>query len=744
MKQAILNIGKMSCTSCAKTIEKEISKLKGVKIAQVNFASEQLFIEYDESIIAIKNIKNNIKKLGYDVLQDTKNEVEKYKEKESKILLIKLIISIFFTIPLFYIAMVPMINFIKLPYFLIDPMKEPLIYAMIQLLLVIPIILGGYKFYTVGFKLLIKRKPNMDTLIAIGTTSALIFSVYNTILISKGNYNLIESLYYETIGVIITLILLGKYMETFSKGKTSESIKKLISLSPKTAIVLKNNEEKEILVDDVVIGDIIIIKPGMKIPVDGVIIDGCSSLDESMLTGESMPVEKKEGNIVYAASININGTFKFKVTQIKSGTVISQIIKLVEEAQNSKAPIAKIADTVSGYFVPIVILIAIVASLFWLIITKDIEFALKIFICILVIACPCALGLATPTAIIVGTGRSAENGILIKNGEALELAHSIDTIIFDKTGTITEGKPSVTDIISFSDIDKNQLLLMSASVEKGSEHPLGQAIVKEANSKKLNLLKVKKFKSLTGYGIEADINNINILIGNKNLMKKNNLIYEMYEKTYEELSKDGKTPVFISFNNKIVGIIAIADVIKKDSKKAIEILHKMGIEVMMITGDNALTANAIAKKVNIDKVLSEVLPIEKANEIKKLQIKNKKVAMVGDGINDALALAQADIGIAIGAGTDIAIESANIILVQNELIKVPMVLNISKKTIKNIKQNLFWAFAYNIVGIPIAAGLLYIFKGPLLNPMFAALAMSLSSVSVLLNALRLKKVKIDS
>jgi Cu+-exporting ATPase len=748
MNKDIIKIGGMTCAACANRIEKGIGKLDGVVSTNVNFATEKLTVQYNNKNITHSEIEAAIVKLGYQVLENRINAVDEdknRKEKEIKTLWIKFIISAVFSVPLLYIAMVPMISFIKLPFpGGLNPMQFPLIYALIELMLVIPVISVGYKFYTVGFKALIQRNPNMDSLISIGTIAAVMYSIYNTYLIAKGNFVLVESLYYETAGIIITLILLGKSLESVSKGKTSEAIKKLMGLAPKTAIIFNNGEEMEVPIDEVKLDDIVIVKSGTKLPVDGVIMEGYASIDESMLTGESMPVDKKVNDQVYAASINMNGLVKIKTTKIGSDTALAQIIKLVEEAQGSKAPIAKMADIVSGYFVPIVCLIAIIASVLWFIGTNgDLEFSLTIFISILVIACPCALGLATPTAIMVGTGKGAEYGILIKSGDALETAHKINTIVFDKTGTITEGKPKVTDIIVAQGINEDRLLQLAASAERGSEHPLGEAIVNEALVKKIPLLEITDFNVLTGFGIEANITGKNVLVGNIKLMNKFQIAVSDLDDCFDELADEGKTPMYIAENRKLLGIIAVADVVKENSKKAIEKLHKMKIQVAMITGDNKKTANFIAGQVGIDVVLAEVLPQDKADEVKKIQAKNKKVAMVGDGINDAPALAQADIGMAIGNGTDVAIESAGIVLMRSDLIDVPTAIELSKKTIKNIKQNLFWAFGYNVIGIPVAAGILYLFGGPLLNPIFAAIAMSLSSVSVLTNALRLKKFKPD-
>ena len=547
-------------------------------------------------------------------------------------------------------------------------------------------------------------------------------------------------LYFEAAVTILTLITLGKYLEAVSKGKTSEAIKKLMGLAPKTATVIRDNKEIIVSVDEVVVGDIVLVKPGKKLPVDGEVIEGSTAIDESMITGESIPVEKSVGSNVIGASINKTGFIKYKATKVGKDTVLAQIIRLVEDAQGSKAPIAKMADVISSYFVPIVIGLAILSAIVWLIAGETPIFALTIFISVLVIACPCALGLATPTAIMVGTGKGAENGVLIKGGEALEITHKIDTIVFDKTGTITEGKPVVTDILT-KNKEKDVLLSLAASAEKGSEHPLGEAIVRAALEKKLELKTLNNFNAIPGHGIEVTIDKDNILLGNLKLMKEKNIDVEEFKLDSDKLANEGKTPMYIAINNKLEGIIAVADVVKPSSFEAIKELHNMGIKVAMITGDNKKTAEAIAKQVGIDIVLSEVLPEDKANEVKKLQGQNNKVAMVGDGINDAPALAQADIGIAIGSGTDVAIESADIVLMRSDLMDVIVAIKLSKATIRNIKQNLFWAFGYNVLGIPVAMGVLHIFGGPLLNPMIAAAAMSLSSVSVLANALRLKKFR---
>lgn len=745
-KEITMPIAGMTCAACAKSIEKATGKLNGVSFTTVNFATEKATLKYDPSLVRISEIKQAIAKAGYKALDvETKSTVDEdkiRKEKEIKTLWTKFIISAIFSVPLLYIAMAPMIPWFDLPFPSgLEPMKYPLRYALLQIALVLPVVIAGNKFYSVGFKAILRKSPNMDSLIAMGTSAAMLYSFYSTYKIYDGNHMSVENLYFETAAVIIALILLGKSLEAVSKGKTSEAIKKLMGLAPKTAVIIQDNQEIEIPIEEVEVGDIILVKPGERLPVDGVVVEGYTSVDESMLTGESIPVEKKVDDKVVGASINKNGSIKFKATKVGSDTALAQIIKLVEDAQGSKAPIAQMADIVSGYFVPIVFAIAVLSAIAWFLAGQTGVFALTIFIAVLVIACPCALGLATPTAIMVGTGKGAEYGILIKGGEALETTHKINTIVFDKTGTLTEGKPEVTDIVTTDLIDRKTLLQLAASAEKGSEHPLGEAIVKGAEKEQLDLLKVEHFNAIPGHGIEVIINSQKLLLGNRKLMKDRNINLVQLERESDRLASEGKTPMYIAMEDNLAGIIAVADVVKESSANAIKQLHSMGIEVAMITGDNKKTAEAIAKQVGIDRVLSEVLPQDKANEVKKLQAEGKKVAMVGDGINDAPALAQADIGIAIGSGTDVAMESADIVLMRSDLMDVPTAIQLSKSTIRNIKQNLFWAFGYNVAGIPLAAGLLYAFGGPKLNPMFAAAAMSLSSVSVLTNALRLKTFK---
>ncbi|MEQ6390614.1 heavy metal translocating P-type ATPase [Bacillaceae bacterium S4-13-58] len=734
----------MTCASCAQRIEKTTKKLQGVVDSNVNLATEKMSIQYDPAVVTVRDIMTAVSKIGYEAHEDvdSKESVDvdrEKKEKEIKALWKRFWISTIFTVPLLYIAMGHLVG-APLPEF-IDPMFNPLVFAIVQLALTIPVVIVNRKIYTIGYKALFSGSPNMDSLISIGTSAAFLYGIYATIMISLGTTEYTNDLYFETSAVILALITLGKYLETLTKGRTSEAIKKLMGLAPKTAKVLKNDKEVEISIDEVVVGDILIVRPGEKMPVDGVVVEGTTSVDESMLTGESIPVEKQAGNKIIGASINKNGTIQYKATKVGKDTALAQIIKLVEEAQGSKAPIAKMADVISGYFVPIVIGLAILSGLAWYFGGQTGIFALTIFISVLVIACPCALGLATPTAIMIGTGKGAENGVLFKSGVALETTHKLQTIVFDKTGTITEGKPIVTDIITVSGISESELLSLAASAEKGSEHPLGEAIVKGAEEKRVNLKKITAFTAIPGHGIGVTIDDKTLLLGNKKLMDDQGISLGVLAEKSDQLANDGKTPMYIAMNHEIAGIIAVADTVKENSIKAIEKLHQMGIEVAMITGDNKRTAQAIARQVGIDRVLSEVLPEDKAKEVKKLQEEGKKVAMVGDGINDAPALAQADVGIAIGSGTDVAMESADIVLMRSDLMDVPTAVKLSRSTIRNIRQNLFWAFAYNSAGIPIAMGILFLFGGPLLNPIFAAAAMSFSSISVLLNALRLKRFK---
>ncbi|MDR2713660.1 MAG: heavy metal translocating P-type ATPase, partial [Clostridiales bacterium] len=698
--QENLKVTGMTCAACSSRIEKSVSKMDGIKSCSVNLTTERITVEFDPAKTGLEAIKSRIEKLGYgwaEIKKDAADGDKLSKEKEIKTLRIKLIISAVFTLPLLYIAMGHMLPFgwsWPLPE-IIRHQLNPVNFAIAQIILTVPIIIAGHRFYLVGFRAIRLGSPNMDSLIAMGTSAAALSGFYAAYQIIQGHFEYTGQLYFETVGVIITLILFGKTLEAISKGKTGEAIKKLMGLRPKTAIVIQNGKEREIPVDEVVAGDMILVKPGGKIPVDGLVIEGTTSVDEAMLTGESMPVEKKAGDNLYAATINNNGLIRFKAEKVGADTALAQIIKLVEDAQGSKAPIARMADIVAGYFVPAVFAIALIAAAGWFIAAGDFKFSLTVFISVLVIACPCALGLATPAAIMVGTGKGAENGILIKGGEALEMTHKIQIIIFDKTGTLTEGKPQITDLITVKGTDKKKLVQLAASAEQGSEHPLGAAIIKGAEKELLDLLPVRDFTALTGRGIRCFIDDQEILAGNRKMMEEEEIPLSDLQAEAARLAAEGKTPMFISIDKKPAGIIAVADVVKPSSIEAVKSLKDMGIEVAMITGDNKSTAGAIGKQVGIERVLSEVLPQDKSAQIKKLQAGGKIVAMVGDGINDSPALAQADIGIAIGSGTDIAMESADIVLMHSDLGDVPKAIRLSKATIRNVKQNLFWAFGYN-------------------------------------------------
>ncbi|OOM76151.1 heavy metal translocating P-type ATPase [Clostridium sp. BL-8] len=730
----------MTCSACSSRVERVTKKLNGVQSSVVNLATEKLTINIDEDEIGYSEIKAAVDKAGYKLVKEAEKSEEKKKLSASEVLLRRFILSLIFTVPLLIITMGHMLG-MPLPD-IIDSMMNPFNFAVVQLILTLPVMAAGYRFYVVGIKNLFRLSPNMDSLIAISTLAAVLYGIFAIYKIETGDTSYAMHLYFESAAVILTLITLGKYLEAVSKGRTSQAIKALMGLAPKTATIVRNDTEMVIPVEEVTVGDIVLVRPGEKLPVDGEIIEGNTSIDESMLTGESIPVEKTIGSNVIGASINKTGFIKYKATKVGKDTALAQIVKLVEEAQGSKAPIAKLADVISAYFVPIVIGLAVIASVGWLIAGETTVFSLTIFIAVLVIACPCALGLATPTAIMVGTGKGAENGVLIKGGEALETTHVIKTIVFDKTGTITEGKPVVTDIIT-SDITEDEILVLAASSEKGSEHPLGEAIVRGAEDRSLSLKDIEAFNAIPGHGIEVKIEGKHILLGNKKLMIEKNIDLSELIKDSDRLASEGKTPMYVAIDGILKGIVAVADVVKPSSRNAINALHNMGIKVAMITGDNKKTADAIASQVGIDIVLAEVLPEDKANEVKKLQQGDVKVAMVGDGINDAPALAQADVGIAIGSGTDVAIESADVVLMKSDLMDVITAIKLSKATIKNIKQNLFWAFGYNVLGIPVAMGILHIFGGPLLNPMIAAAAMSFSSVSVLTNALRLRHFTVN-
>ncbi|HEN0424067.1 TPA: copper-translocating P-type ATPase [Streptococcus agalactiae] len=732
----------MTCASCALTIEKAVNKLDHVDSAVVNLATEKMTVTFDDTTLSPNVIEECVSESGYEASL-FKEETSKSQSERHQLAIEKMWhrfwMSAVATIPLLYISMGPMIN-LWLPSFLM-PDKGPLNYGMIQLLLTLPVMYFGRIFYQNGFKALFKRHPNMDSLVAIATTAAFIYSLYGLYEILQGDIHYAHQLYFESVAVILTLITLGKYFEILSKGRTSASIEKLLTLSAKEARVIKDGEDYMVPLDKVKIGETILVKPGEKIPLDGHVVAGESSIDESMLTGESIPVEKKVGSKVYGASINGQGSLTIFVEKEAGGSLLSQIINLVEAAQTSKAPIANLADKVSGVFVPFVIVIAILSGLSWyLILGQSFAFSLKIMIAVLVIACPCALGLATPTAIMVASGKAAENGILFKGGEVLEKAHHIDTIVFDKTGTLTKGKPEVVAIKTYGG-DKEEFLGQVASVEKLSNHPLSQTIVNKAKEKELPLREVMAFKNILGYGLSATINGKTMLVGNANLMTKNDVNLDLAKADIEIAQEEAQTVVYVSENGVLSGLITLTDQLKTDSQETVKQLQRLGFNLVLLTGDNKASADAIAQKLGITTVVSEVLPDQKANVILELKEKGGQIAMVGDGINDAPALASSDVGISMSSGTDIAIESADIVLMKPELTDLLKAMTISKQTIQIIKENLFWAFFYNVLAIPVAMGVLHLFGGPSLNPMLAGLAMAFSSVSVVLNALRLKVLK---
>ncbi len=727
-------ISGMTCAACAARIERFVKKLDGVSDASVNFAAESLTVDSEK--VSAKEVEAAVVKAGYAFAD--KNA--KAKMPHDKVMLIRLVLSLLFAVPLLTVSMGHMIG-MPLPD-LIEPHSNPMNFALTQLLLTVPVIVIGWKFFWDGFRNLFRLSPNMDSLIALGSTAALVYGFYAMYKIAQGETEYAMHLYFESCATILTLITLGKYLEARSKGKTDESVKKLMNLAPKTAFVMRGDKELEVALSQVKVGDIVVSRSGESIAVDGEIVEGRAVVDESMLTGESVPIEKKVGDKVVGATLNKNGYFKYRSEKVGEDTALSRIIKFVEEAQGSKAPIARLADVISAYFVPVVLALAVIASLGWLIAGESGEFCVTILISVLVIACPCALGLATPTAIMVGTGKGAENGILIKGGQPLEQACKITTVVFDKTGTLTEGKPSLTDILP-SGIEKDELARLAASAEAASGHPLSEAVVQYAVKNKLELSSAENYANLEGKGISAEVDGKKLLVGNRRLMGEASVaVPDEFTERAERLADLGKTPMYCSADGQFIGLIAAADTIKKESLEAIAELHRMGIKTLMLTGDNARTARAVAGELNIDSFIAEVLPEEKAEHIKKLQQEGEVTAMAGDGINDAVALTQADVGIAVGQGTDVAIECADIVLIKDDLRDVCKAIRLSKATIRNIKQNLFWAFGYNTLGIPVAMGVLHIFGGPLLNPMIAAAAMSLSSVSVVSNALRLKTVKI--
>jgi Cu+-exporting ATPase len=722
MKTTNLNITGMHCASCAATIERALKKTPGVKEANVNLSTTKASVVFDEKIADDDMLIDVVRKSGFSASVGGDAKVrDALMQKEMRKMHLALLFSLLFSVPAFLIGMVFMWLGVEMPY------RDYLLW-----MLATPVQFGvGWQFYKGAWTSLKNRSANMDVLIAVGTSAAYFYSAYSIL------FNPSAGQYFETSAVLITLVILGKYLETAAKGKTSDAIKKLMSLGAKTATVIRKGREMRVAIDDVIEGDVVVVKPGEKIPVDGIVIDGDSSVDESMITGESIPVEKTKGSTVVGATINKRGYLRFRATKVGANTTLSQIIKLIEDAQGKKAPIQRFADVISAYFVPAVILIALVTFLVWnFVFGKPVSFSLLTAVAVLVIACPCALGLATPTAIMVGTGNGARKGILIKGGDALETAHNLKSIVFDKTGTITKGKPQLTDVVA-EGLSQDTILQIAASIEKNSEHPLAEAIIDASAERRINLKKATAFAAIPGYGITAKISGKQYCLGNTKLMSKKGVGISRLSLRKKELEEQGKTVMILSLGKKAIGMVAVADTIKDTSKEAVQKLQEMGLSVYMITGDNERTAKAVAKQAGINKVFAEVLPQDKARYVRMLQ-KEGKVAMVGDGINDSPALAQADIGIAMGSGTDVAMESGNIVLMRNDLLDVPRAIKLSRITISKIKQNMFWALFYNVLGIPIAAGVLYPFTGWLLSPMIAGGAMALSSVSVVSNSLLLK------
>lgn len=740
------NITGMTCAACSSAVERVTRKMSGVEESNVNLTTGILQITYDEKQLTPADIITKVDRAGFgaelfvEKNKKEREEEQEHLEEETKKTKRRLISNIILSLPLLYICLGHMLPIpMPLPKFM-DMHHHPMTFALIQLVLTIFVLINGRKFYIVGFKSLAKGNPNMDSLVALGTGSAFIYSLIMTILIPK-NPSHVHNLYYESAAMVVTLVMVGKYMEGRSKNKTSEAIRKLMELAPDTAIVVRKGEQVEVPVEQVVRGELILIRPGSRIPLDGVVVEGATSVDESMLTGESIPVEKGVDDEVIGGSVNYQGAIVVKVIRVGADTTLAKIVKMMEDAQGKKAPISKLADTVAGYFVPIVMGIAVVASIIWAVF-GDLTFVPTIFVSVLVIACPCALGLATPTAIMVGTGLGANHGILIKSGEALEISHKVDAVVLDKTGTITEGKPAVMKVLSHS-ISEEELLKIAASCEQVSEHPLGQAIVNDAKDKGIELEKIVDFQSVTGQGIKALLGDKTYYIGNKKLCVEQKLDFAEYEAEANEIANKGQTPMFVGLDGKVIGIVSVADTMKETSAEAIRKIKELGIEVHMLTGDNRLTADYIGKQAGVDHVIAEVLPNDKASVVEMLQSQGKCVMMVGDGINDAPALVQADVGVAIGSGSDIALDSSDVVLMKSDLQDVYKAIKLSRATIRNIKQNLFWAFFYNVCGIPIAAGALYPLNGMLLSPIIGGLAMSFSSVFVVSNALRLRRAKLN-
>ena len=741
MKKEEFALEGLQCAGCVSTVEKVVRDLPGVKEANVNLATEKMMVQFNPKEADVQKIMETVSLAGYQaiLINDEEDVLEKTaikKEKQLQSLKVRAWVSGVFAIVLLYIAMGEMIG-LPLPQIL-QPMEHPIVFSVTQLILVTPILWVGRSYFVNGFKALIRKHPNMDSLVALGTSAAILYSVWSTIRILAGEYHYVMHLYVESAAVILAFITVGKYFETLTKGRTSQAIQSLVALSPKVATVIRDGKEVEVPVEELQVGEVVFVRPGEKIPVDGVILSGESFVDESMITGESVPVFKKEGSKVVGATLNTTGSFQVEVSQVGKDTTLSQIIRLVEEAQGSKAPIAAIADRVAGIFVPIVMGLSLLAGLYWgLIGGESFEFVVTVMISVLVIACPCALGLATPTAIMVGTGFGAKRGILIKSSAALEEAGHIGVVLLDKTGTITNGKPKVVDIQVFNDYSKEEVLKVAASIEKHSEHPLGKAIVEEAEKQEFDVLPIEQFQSISGMGIQGIVDGKEVLLGNHLLLQNQEIAVDDFNTVIDEVASQGQTAMFVAIQKQVAGIIVVADTIKATSKEAIQQMKALGLQVRMVTGDHEKTAKAIANEVGIETVYSQVLPNEKASVVEQLLEEGYQVAMVGDGINDAPALAKATVGIAIGSGVDVAIETADMVMMQDDLRLVAKTIQLSKMTMMTIKENLFWAFIYNVIGIPVAMGVLHFFGGPLLSPMIAGAAMSFSSVSVVLNALRL-------
>ena len=741
MKKEEFALEGLQCAGCVSTVEKVVRDLPGVKEANVNLATEKMMVQFNPKEADVQKIMETVSLAGYQaiLINDEEDVLEKTaikKEKQLQSLKVRAWVSGVFAIVLLYIAMGEMIG-LPLPQIL-QPMEHPIVFSVTQLILVTPILWVGRSYFVNGFKALIRKHPNMDSLVALGTSAAILYSVWSTIRILAGEYHYVMHLYVESAAVILAFITVGKYFETLTKGRTSQAIQSLVALSPKVATVIRDGKEVEVPVEELQVGEVVFVRPGEKIPVDGVIISGESFVDESMITGESVPVFKKEGSKVVGATLNTTGSFQVEVSQVGKDTTLSQIIRLVEEAQGSKAPIAAIADRVAGIFVPIVMGLSLLAGLYWgLIGGESVEFVVTVMISVLVIACPCALGLATPTAIMVGTGFGAKRGILIKSSAALEEAGHVGVVLLDKTGTITNGKPKVVDIQVFNDYSKEEVLKVAASIEKHSEHPLGKAIVEEAEKQEFDVLPIEQFQSISGMGIQGIVDGKEVLLGNHLLLQNQEIAVDDFNTVIDEVASQGQTAMFVAIQKQVAGIIVVADTIKATSKEAIQQMKALGLQVRMVTGDHEKTAKAIANEVGIETVYSQVLPNEKASVVEQLLEEGYQVAMVGDGINDAPALAKATVGIAIGSGVDVAIETADMVMMQDDLRLVAKTIQLSKMTMMTIKENLFWAFIYNVIGIPVAMGVLHFFGGPLLSPMIAGAAMSFSSVSVVLNALRL-------